>query len=213
MANENTGWEYKTMPWSRQSEFEERANALGDSGWEMVQAFERERSYSAVFKRPRSQGPRRYLTEDSPRESKLAACVLVLRQDGKVLAIQQTKKSREGWNLPGGKVEPGESTRTAAARECSEETGVQVGQLSHLYRAECLGPVDGVTYDTTTFVTTDFDDSRLVDDGEEGRVAWVDRAELTKGYFAEYNGSVLKALELFEQRVLLSAQNGPSRDR
>lgn len=39
---------------------------------------------------------------------------------------------RHGWELPAGKIEPGESPEAAAARECAEETGWRPGPLRPL---------------------------------------------------------------------------------
>jgi 8-oxo-dGTP pyrophosphatase MutT (NUDIX family) len=84
-----------------------------------------------------------------------AVCVLLFNREGHVLAVSRTKPmpldrekelrqeglahvrsdgvyviaDREAWGLPGGKVEPNESLKQAATRECFEETGYSVGDL------------------------------------------------------------------------------------
>lgn len=66
-----------------------------------------------------------------------AAGGLVFNQEGEILAI-----FRKGfWDLPKGKIDPGEDAETAAAREITEETGVgelklvrKVGDTRHVYR-------------------------------------------------------------------------------
>ena len=59
---------------------------------------------------------------------------------GRVLLVRRANEPSRGlWSVPGGRIEPGESAREAAAREVREETGleVEVGEL--LLTAE-LGP-------------------------------------------------------------------------
>lgn len=54
--------------------------------------------------------------------------LLATREDGQqcVLLIQRGKDPYQGaWALPGGHVDPGEDTATAAVRELTEETGVR----------------------------------------------------------------------------------------
>lgn len=64
-----------------------------------------------------------------------AVGVVCLRGD-EVLLIQRGTPPRIGeWSLPGGRIEPGEPTKTAALRELREETGVE---------AELVGLVDVV---------------------------------------------------------------------
>jgi 8-oxo-dGTP diphosphatase len=51
-----------------------------------------------------------------------------LVRDGRVLAAQRTRPPELAgrWELPGGRVEPGESEADAVVRECREELGTQV---------------------------------------------------------------------------------------
>jgi len=59
-------------------------------------------------------------------DPKVAAGVLVLR-DGKVLLVRRALEPQQGrWTLPAGFVDAGEDPRRAAARECYEETGLEV---------------------------------------------------------------------------------------
>ncbi|UQX87024.1 NUDIX hydrolase [Jatrophihabitans telluris] len=59
----------------------------------------------------------------------VAAGVLFRDEAGRVLVVKPTYK--DGWDVPGGYVEIGESPRAAAIREVREELGVdwQVGEL------------------------------------------------------------------------------------
>lgn len=70
-----------------------------------------------------------YLTFSSSQFIPDARHVLIfaLTGDGGVIL---TKHKTRGWEVPGGKVEPGESPEEAAHRELLEETGVKVAGLS-----------------------------------------------------------------------------------
>ena len=58
-----------------------------------------------------------------------AAGVLVRDVGGRVLLVKPSYK--DGWDIPGGYVEPGESPKQAARREVSEELGIDlaIGRL------------------------------------------------------------------------------------
>lgn len=60
------------------------------------------------------------------------ATIICLRDD----RILYVRKPKSKWALPGGKIEVGETPEQAAARELSEETGLQNIELRYLARYE-----------------------------------------------------------------------------
>ncbi len=62
----------------------------------------------------------------------IGVCLVTTHLDGRVLLIRTTSA---GWELRGGRVEPGEDLLEAARREALEESGcsVEVGRLTGLY--------------------------------------------------------------------------------
>jgi 8-oxo-dGTP diphosphatase len=66
------------------------------------------------------------------RERKRAAAVIV--RDGRVLMVHERshRSGREWWTLPGGGIEPGETSEQAVRREVLEETGLVVEEATYL---------------------------------------------------------------------------------
>lgn len=63
--------------------------------------------------------------------TKLAGCV-ILDEDGRMLLSHRVTPELTQWELPGGKIEPGETPEEAAIRELKEELGVTVEILGDL---------------------------------------------------------------------------------
>jgi|Deesub1362A_J573_1020465.scaffolds.fasta_scaffold02223_6 8-oxo-dGTP diphosphatase len=61
----------------------------------------------------------------------------LITRDGEFLMVYNPVK--DGWELPGGKVEEGETPEEALRRECMEEAGAEIGALTP------LGRLDGET--------------------------------------------------------------------
>lgn len=63
----------------------------------------------------------------------LSVRILLFNPEGQVLLLQRSKRSKTNpgkWELPGGKIDPGESFDSALNREIMEETGLIV-QILH----------------------------------------------------------------------------------
>lgn len=96
--------------------------------------------------------------------------VCVLLPHGDYWAAILATKHGHRVEVPGGKVEPGETPEQAAERECREECGITPRGLRAIHRGECCG------YDATAFLA----DSPVepLGEGDSGVCCWVDRALL-----------------------------------
>ena len=101
--------------------------------------------------------------------------VLCLVYEGdRILLQNRVKKDWQGYALPGGHVEPGESIVDAVIREMQEETGLTI-QNPRLCGIKQF-PIDAGRYLVFLFKTGDFA-GELVSSGE-GRMEWVRRTDL-----------------------------------
>jgi 8-oxo-dGTP diphosphatase len=69
------------------------------------------------------------MSPPSDDEKPLVECAGAVVRDaqGRLLLVRRGREPAAGrWSLPGGRVEPGETTAAAAAREVGEETGLRV---------------------------------------------------------------------------------------
>lgn len=63
-----------------------------------------------------------------------AAAVATLDQDARVTLLRQYRHAVGGWlwEVPAGKLDPGETPASCAARELEEEAGLTAGRLEHV---------------------------------------------------------------------------------
>ncbi len=103
--------------------------------------------------------------------------VLCLIQDGNRILLQnRVKKDWQGYTLPGGHVEPGESFVDAVIREMKEETGLDI------LKPRLVGikqfPIDDGRYIVLLFKTESF--SGQVVSSDEGEMEWVECDKLSE---------------------------------
>ena len=102
--------------------------------------------------------------------------VLCLIHQGERLLLQNRgKKDWDGWTLPGGHIEKGESIVDAVVREMQEETGLTI------HSPKLCGikqfPIENGRYLVFLFRTESF--SGEVRSSDEGEMRWISRSELS----------------------------------
>jgi 8-oxo-dGTP pyrophosphatase MutT (NUDIX family) len=124
-----------------------------------------------------------------------AGAVIVV--DGRVLLMWRHRfiTDTNGWEIPIGKIDPGEEPAEAAARETEEETGWRPGPLQFLLRVE---PTPGLS-DSVHHIYRATDAQCMgspQDDFESDRVAWVPLADVPRliGRGEITSGTTLAAL-------------------
>ena len=103
--------------------------------------------------------------------------VLCLIQDGNRILLQnRVKKDWQGYTLPGGHVEPGESFVDAVIREMKEETGLDI--LNPRLVGIKQFPIEDGRYIVLLFKTECF--SGQVVSSDEGEMEWVECDRLSE---------------------------------
>ena len=109
------------------------------------------------------------------RTENIELTVLCLVHRGEELLLQnRVKQDWQGYAMPGGHVEPGESIVEAVIREMQEETGL------HILNPKLCGvkqfPIDGGRYLVFLFETEEF--TGELTGSEEGEMTWIPRNRL-----------------------------------
>src|SRR5215472_522168 len=121
---------------------------------------------------------------------KQVVAALIVR-NGKILICQRTRHQPMPlkWEFPGGKIEPGESPKTALERELEEELGVvprigrEVALITHRYRS-------GIAVELRFFLVERYSgelENRIFAD-----VAWVGRKEISQYDFLEADAPLVR---------------------
>lgn len=107
---------------------------------------------------------------------KAVRCYLI--EDGKVVVTKYNEgQPNEGYyDIPGGKIEDGETPEQAAIREMREETGMVVKNLKH--RGRFIADNPNKIFDFEVFVTEEFDGDPQ--NFEENTSEWIDIEGLLK---------------------------------
>ena len=127
----------------------------------------------------------------------LMVVVALVQDGGRVLMVQESKPRVAGtWNLPGGRVEPGEAVVDAAVREVREEAGLDVELTGLLFVDQVLSDHDGSESRLRFVFQGEPRSQQLKADADEHslRAAWVMRNEIAN--LSLRSPTVLEMVEL-----------------
>ena len=133
--------------------------------------------------------------------------VLCLITDGdRILLQNRTKNDWQGYTLPGGHVEPGESFVDAVIREMKEETGLDI-KNPRLAGVKQF-PIEGGRYVVLLFKANEY--SGTVVSSDEGQMVWVDSNHLSEIHTVEDFEDLIRVINnpaLTEFQYMVDGEN------
>ena len=116
----------------------------------------------------------------------------IIRKENKILAAQRGYgEFKDGWEFPGGKLEPGETGAQACVREILEELRVTIGNLSHLCTVE--HDYESFHLSMECFLCEILDGT--ISDTEHENLRWLDAKSLWDVAWLPADIKVVEALE------------------
>lgn len=116
----------------------------------------------------------------------------IIRDGDKILAAQRGYgEFKDGWEFPGGKLEPGETGADACIREIKEELHVTIGELEHL----CTVEHDYESFHLSMECFLCRIELGTINDSEHENLRWVTKDELWSVDWLPADVKVAKELE------------------
>ncbi|WP_285475437.1 NUDIX hydrolase [Actinoplanes sp. NBRC 101535] len=150
-------------------------------------------------------------TSDTPPMAtpRVAAGALFFDEEGRVLLVKPAYK--EGWDIPGGYVEPGESPRAACVREIQEELGLSATIGNHLVVdwAPAKNEGDKMLFVFDAGLLTEFESTQInFSDGELAEWRFVADSELESYMPARLSRRVHTAISAKRRGIPAYAEHG-----
>ncbi|MBQ4263732.1 MAG: NUDIX hydrolase [Bacilli bacterium] len=100
-----------------------------------------------------------------------------LIKDNNVVATKyKTVKNLDYYDIPGGKIEEGETSQEASIREVKEETGIQV--ISQKYKGNVIIECPNMIFDFDVYIVKEYDG--IPSEFDENDSMWINIDELLK---------------------------------
>lgn len=117
-----------------------------------------------------------HVTEETARIPCVGGIVV---HSGRILLVQRGQQPSVGlWSIPGGRLEPGETTEQGCAREVLEETGLRVEVGALVGTVERAAPGGGVYVIDDHLCAPTPGDQAVVAGDDAADARWFDRTEL-----------------------------------
>ena len=116
----------------------------------------------------------------------------IIKDNGKYLATQRNYgEFKDGWEFPGGKIEPNETPEEAVKRELEEEAGIQVLSAFPYEHFQFEYPTKIIEF--YFFLVEEWIGEPFGREGQEG--FWIAQSELDEGQFPPANEKLIGKLK------------------